>query len=125
MKKNLKSKIIFSIILILTIFTILGSLAVSNAATAAPNPEQYVGTNMGGSMNSLNNIGNQIITVVSTIGSIGAVIVLVVLGIKYMIGSTEEKAEYKKTLMPYVIGAALIFAASTLSGIIFNVFSNL
>ena len=45
---------------------------------------------------------------------------LVVIGIKYMMGSAEEKAEYKKTLMPYIIGAALVFAASAIAGIIYG-----
>lgn len=68
----------------------------------------------------MQNIGNQIITVVSVAGSIVSVVVLIVLGIKYMMGSAEEKAEYKKTLMPYIIGAALVFAASAIAGIVFN-----
>ena len=68
----------------------------------------------------IQNIGNQIVTIVSVIGSLASVIVLIVLGIKYMMGSAEEKAEYKKTLMPYVIGAALVFAASTIAGMVYN-----
>ena len=65
-------------------------------------------------------VGNQIVTIVSVVGSLAAVIVLVVLGIKYMMGSAEERAEYKKTLMPYVIGAALVFAASAIAGMVYN-----
>ena len=42
-----------------------------------------------------------------------------------MMGSAEEKAEYKKTLLPYVIGAVLIFAASTIAGVVFNFASSL
>ena len=42
-----------------------------------------------------------------------------------MMGSAEEKAEYKKTLMPYVIGAALVFAASAIAGIIFGFTQNI
>ena len=30
-------------------------------------------------------------------------------GLKYMLGSVEEKAEYKKTLLYYLIGAVLAF----------------
>ena len=37
-----------------------------------------------------------------------------------MMGSAEEKAEYKKTLLPYIIGAAFVFAASTIASIIFS-----
>ena len=31
-----------------------------------------------------------------------------------MMGSAEEKAEYKKTMLPYLIGAVIVFAASIL-----------
>lgn len=65
-------------------------------------------------------IGNKIITIVSTIGSILSVVVIIILGIKYMLGSVSEKAEYKKTLMPYLIGAAIIFAASNIANIIYK-----
>lgn len=68
-----------------------------------------------------NNIGNKIITAISTIGAVVSVIVLVVIGIRYMFGSVEEKAEYKKSLMPYTIGALFVFAASTIAGIIYSV----
>ena len=42
-----------------------------------------------------------------------------------MMGSAEEKAEYKKTLVPYVIGAGLVFAASTIAGVIYTFSQNL
>jgi len=43
-----------------------------------------------------------------------------VLGIKYMMGSAEEKAEYKKTMIPYIIGAILLFAATTIANAIYT-----
>lgn len=73
----------------------------------------------------ITSLGSQIIGIVTTIGSVVAVLVLVVLGVKYMMGSAEEKAEYKKTLMPYVIGAVLVFAASTIAGVIFSFSQNI
>lgn len=69
---------------------------------------------------SIKNVGEQIIGIIQVVGSVAAVGVLVVLGIKYMMGSTEEKAEYKKTLVPYMIGAVLIFAASNLAGMVYT-----
>ena len=66
------------------------------------------------------NVGNTVVTILSTIGSIVSVVVLVALGIKDMMGSVEEKAEYKKTLLPYVVGAMIVFAASTIAGVVFN-----
>ena len=66
------------------------------------------------------NFSASIINVVAIVGSAAAIITLIILGIKYMIGSAEEKAEYKKTLLPYIIGAAMVFGASLLVGVIYN-----
>lgn len=63
-------------------------------------------------------IGNQILGIIQVIGTVIAVGVLMVLGIKYMMGSAEEKAEYKKTMLPYIIGAVLLFAAVNLASYI-------
>ena len=59
--------------------------------------------------------GNQLIGIITTVGVVVAVIILLVLGIKYMMGGLEEKAEYKKSMMPYLIGALLVFGASTIA----------
>lgn len=42
-----------------------------------------------------------------------------------MMGSAEEKAEYKKTMMPYLVGALLIFAAVTIANMVYNFTSTL
>ena len=68
------------------------------------------------------NVFNNVIHVVSLTGSGISVIALIVLGIKYMMGSLEEKAQYKKTLLPYVIGACLVFGASVITSILYNIF---
>ena len=115
------TKILTMIFCIMFIITLSTSVL---AATAAPNPNAYTG-NSSTEVTGITNIGNSLITIISTIGSIASVIVLVVLGIKYMMGSAEEKAEYKKTLLPYIIGAVLVFAASTVAGVVYNFSSGL
>ena len=72
---------------------------------------------------SISTIGNNIVKILQTAGVVLSVVILIVLGIKYMAGSAEEKADYKKSMMPYVIGAALIFAASALAQVIYTFFS--
>lgn len=64
-----------------------------------------------------------IIQYISGIGMAVSVITLVVLGIKYMVGSIEEKAEYKKSMIPYLVGAFFVFAISTILTVIMQ-FSN-
>ena len=67
------------------------------------------------------NFGNNILGMVSMGASVLAVIILIVLGVKYMMGSAEEKAEYKKTLLPYAIGAIFVFGAGLICSMLFNV----
>ena len=64
-----------------------------------------------GSTGGVTAIGNSILSIIRVVGIVIAVGVLMVLGIKYMMGSAEEKAEYKKTMLPYLIGAIILFAA--------------
>lgn len=59
-------------------------------------------------------IGNTVLTIVTNVGMILAVVLVAILGIKYMMGSTEEKAEYKKSMLPYLVGAVLVFGASAI-----------
>ncbi len=70
----------------------------------------------------IGSVGNSIVGILQTVGIVLSVVVLIVLGIKYMMGSAEEKAEYKKTMMPYLVGAALIFAASALAQVVYQFF---
>lgn len=66
----------------------------------------------------LTDIGNKLIGIITTVGVVVAVVVLLVLGIKYMMGSASEKAEYKKTMIPYLVGAILIFGASAITKVV-------
>lgn len=50
-----------------------------------------------------------VLTVISNVGTILSVLMLAIIGIKYMLGSVEEKAEYKKDLVPYLVGTVLLF----------------
>lgn len=49
-----------------------------------------------------------------------SVIILMLIGFKYMIGSVEEKANYKATLLPYVIGIVFAVSGTTIVDFIYN-----
>ena len=70
--------------------------------------------------NDLTKVGNNIVTIIQVVGIVIAVIVLLVIGIKYMMGSASEKAEYKKTMIPYIVGAVLIFDGTSLVRVIYS-----
>ena len=59
-----------------------------------------------------------IIAVITNIGIVLSIVVPAVLGTKYMISSSEEKAEMKEKLVPYFIGAVMLFGICTIVKII-------
>lgn len=117
MKKQVK---ILSIALI--VLTIL--LAISNVVLATDIPgkiDQIAQGNSSANTSKVVNFGATIVTIMQTVGIVVAVVVLLILGIKYMMGSAEEKAEYKKTMIPYLVGAVLIFASTTIVNVVYNI----
>lgn len=64
---------------------------------------------------------NVIIGTIQVIGVAVTVIVLMIMGIKYMTGSISEKAEYKKTMIPYLVGVLIFFGLTQFLGIIIKV----
>ena len=70
-------------------------------------------------------MGSTMISVIRVIGIIVTVIALMIIGIKYMTGSVEEKADYKKSMIPYLIGVFIFLALSQLIAIIMNLVAGL
>lgn len=66
-------------------------------------------------------MGGTIVNVLSTVGTVIAVAGIMILGIKYMMGSIEEKAEYKKTMIPYLVGCIFIFCIPKIVSIIYGI----
>ena len=103
---------------------VLMTLIIATNFAYAFNPASIsINTNPSGA-SDIQKKGGTIIGYIQMGGSILAVAILVILGIKYMMGSTEEKAEYKKTLVPYIVGAIFIFAASNIAGMVFDATAN-
>ena len=116
MKKSVK--MISMALIILTILCSVTTIVLGAPDLSGSIKDLGNGTAQGTS--SVMNVGKMVVAIVQTVGIVVAVVVLLVLGIKYMMGSAEEKAEYKKTLLPYIIGAAMVFGASVLTGVIYN-----
>ena len=116
MKKTVK--IISTILLAIMLLTSISTVAL--AKVDLDKTLKGVESATGGDGEQIANVGGNIVNIIQIVGIVVAVIVLLVIGIKYMIGSASEKAEYKKTLLPYIIGAAMVFGASVLTGVIYN-----
>lgn len=95
----------------------------SSIAIEDMNPDNWkpTSTTVTSGTDRIQNIGNKIIGPIRILGSIISVVTLIIIGIKYILGSVEERAEYKKTMLPYVIGAVIVFAITNLLKIIINI----
>ncbi len=119
-----KLRKLISIFMVVAIMVMAFAPMAFAAAGGAPDPASFTG-DTSAQTERITGLGNKVITIISVIGSVVSVVILIVIGVKYMMGSAEERAEYKKTLMPYVIGAVLVFAASTIAGMVFQFASSI
>lgn len=90
------------------------------------NPDKYKPTDVKGS--DLGTAGKSkvenMLGWITIIGIIVSIASISILGIKYMVGSIEERAEYKKTMLPILIGMILLFGTSTILNIINTVMNS-
>lgn len=110
------TKIAMKILYVVLVMTMFVSLITPVFGYTSPSSVTADSTAAGTFDNQL----NKIMGLVQGVGIGIAVIILVVLGIKYMMGSAEEKAEYKKTMIPYVVGAVLIGGAATIANAVYT-----
>lgn len=111
MKKTIK---IFTILLIaITLITFA-----TNVFAAEVDPSQLTPTY--GDSTELTNKAGKIMGMIRNVAIIASVIIIMVLGVKFMLGSVEEKAEYKKSFMPLIVGIVLVVSATTIAAFIFN-----
>lgn len=63
---------------------------------------------------ALRDTSNDIYNILFTIAVVLAVAIGMIIGIQFMMGSVEEQAKVKETLVPYVIGVFIVFASFTI-----------
>lgn len=123
MNKKTISKMLISVLLITLIVTILLSVD----SYAAFSYSMYNGTVIGGEATSkpITQITSTVLTAIRVLGSGISMIMLTVIFIKYMLSSAGDKAELKKNLIPFTIGAVILFAASNIVGLMQKVAENM
>lgn len=119
MKKTMK------ILTVLLLAIMLISLASNVFAAGNPlNPgdlESKIDYGNSTETDKLTSQAGKIMGLIRNISVIAAVIIIMVLGVKYMLGSLEEKADYKKSFMPLIIGIILVVAATSIASFIFGI----
>jgi len=114
----MKIKIIKTLILIITILLLFST---SQVFALGIDPSYYEPDLSNSNSTTLKAKVGGILGIINVVGVVCSVVIICIIGIKYMLGSVEEKAEYKKTMLAYLIGAMLLFSATTIPNILFNV----
>lgn len=112
MKKSYK----FVILLIISLIIMLALSNITMAAKVSIDNIKDNDTNVEAS--GIKNIGSIILSGITEVGIVVSVVMVAILGVKYMMGSAEERAEYKKSMLPYLIGAILLFGASAIANMV-------
>lgn len=129
MKNTKILKILFTIIAITAILCLNNEIFATNsenlriAVVTSQDPIENVNRYKPEIINQgsvLEDKAGTILGYINTFGVVASVITIMIVGIKYMIGSVDEKAEYKKTMINYLIGAFLLFSITTVANIIYN-----
>lgn len=105
------------------LLTIMLVTSIAGVVFAAPDIDKTIGDIDGakaGDTTKVTNIGGKIINIIQVVGIVVAIAVVIIIRIKYMTGSVEQKAEYKKVMIPYIIGAVLLVAGTSIVKVIFN-----
>ena len=105
------------------LLTIMLVTSIAGVVFAAPDIDKTIGDIDGakaGDTTKVTTIGGKIINIIKVVGIVVGIAVVLIIGIKYMTGSVEQKAEYKKVMIPYIIGAVLLVAGTSIVKVIFN-----
>lgn len=74
---------------------------------------------------SFQNFSSKMFNIFSIVGAAVALIVGIIIGIKYMTGSVEEKANYKQMLLPYLVGCIVVFAGFGIWALVINILNTM
>ena len=120
MKKTMKIvSILMMAIMMLMIATPVFAVDPTSAINSLDGKINYTGN---GNDDFTTKIGN-IIGFLQWAGAIAGVLIITIFGIKYMMGSLEEKAEYKKSMIPLVVGVVVVMGATTIANLLIKTFT--
>lgn len=105
-------KKLISILLTITMMATMMSPVLASGNSATPAIGQP------GNLGQISGLVNKVLGAIQWVGYAFALGMLLYIGIKYMMSAANEKADLKKGLINYFIGAVILFAASTIVGAI-------
>lgn len=119
--KKIKMILLILILTVTIINLVTGNSMAGDKTHGEINTTVYKTTVDSTDAGKLTDMTSDILATIRSIGIISAVVVLSVIGIKYMLGSLDEKANYKENMVIYIIGCFLLMAATTIPSIVYDI----
>lgn len=119
MKKT--AKIITVVLLALILISFSTNVFAAGTAITPSGLEGKIDYGTSTDTDSLMTQAGKIMGMIRNVAIIAAVIIIMVLGIKYMLGSVEEKADYKKSFIPLIVGIVLVVAATSIATFVIGI----
>lgn len=113
----MKKIICFIVIIIAVITTSTFSMAIS---VDESDLNQYATKTGPGDVTKMLDIAGTILGFIQNIGIACGSILIIIIGIKFIVASVEEKAEYKERLGPWLIGIVLLITGTTFPNLIYK-----
>ena len=112
----MKRKVVKMCVALILTFVLV---SIFNTAFATPGILDSISSiNTGSGTTKVVSLGNIILRVVQVIGTAASLIMITICATQFMLAAPEGKAEYKKRLVPVVIGSIILFAATNILSLI-------
>lgn len=119
MKKH-AFKIIFLIIIFM--FVLMFCSQGTFATVEKLNPDDYQATLEPDDASYIFEAGGKVLRLLRNVAAVVAVVAITIIGIRYIYGSTEEKAGYKEIMVPLIVGCVFIASLSAILTVIQSIF---
>lgn len=118
---NKTMKVISTLVIALVLVAVLSQtiLASSQYTGVIDNLDSKANSSTA-SVDGITTKAGDILKVIRNVAAILSIFVITILGIKYIMGSVEEKANYKKTFIPVIVGIVVVVAATTIATELFK-----
>lgn len=113
-------KIISALLIAILLVATIGQVCLATDYAGIINDIDKKGEGQADNIGGLKDVAGNIIKLIRNVAAIAAVVIISILGIKYMIGSTEERADYKKSFIPLIVGIVIVLAAASIASLVFS-----
>ena len=114
-------KILSTLLIAILLVSMMGQVCFAGDYGSLINEVDTSGEGISEDVSGVKDLAGRIVKIIRNLAAILAVVILSIFGIKYMLGSLEERAEYKKSFIPLIIGVVVVLAAASIASLIFSV----